>query len=168
MKKKIAILGSTGSIGKSTLDVVRKNKKFFDVVFLSANSNYKKLIQQAKEFNVKNVLIKNIKFYEITKKNLKKNKYKDYLTYLFAYLFLLLFIFYSIKDTLAAIEKTADKQYQSQKLLNIVLKQCNVLKEIEECKFSKKKFYKVQNNLIIFYDTDGLHSSSSLSSILVI
>ena len=74
MKTKIAILGSTGSIGKSTLDVVRKNKKFFDVVFLSANSNYKKLIQQAKEFNVKNVLIKNIKFYEITKKNLKKNK----------------------------------------------------------------------------------------------
>ena len=74
MKKKIAILGSTGSIGKSTLDVVRKNKKFFDVVFLSANSNYKKLIQQAKEFNVKNVLIKNIKFYEITKKYLKKNK----------------------------------------------------------------------------------------------
>ena len=74
MKKKIAILGSTGSIGKSTLDVVRKNKNFFDVVFLSANNNYKKLIQQAKEFNVKNVLIKNIKFYEITKKNLKKNK----------------------------------------------------------------------------------------------
>ena len=74
MKKKIAILGSTGSIGKSTLDVVRKNKKNFDVVFLSANNNYKKLIQQAKEFNVKNVLIKNIKFYEITKKNLKKNK----------------------------------------------------------------------------------------------
>ena len=74
MKKKIAILGSTGSIGKSTLDVVRKNKKNFDVVFLSANNNYKKLIQQAKEFNVKNVLIKNIKFYEITKKYLKKNK----------------------------------------------------------------------------------------------
>ena len=41
MKKKIAILGSTGSIGKSTLDVVRKNKKNFDVVFLSANNNYK-------------------------------------------------------------------------------------------------------------------------------
>ena len=68
MKKKIAILGSTGSIGKSTLDVVRKNKKNFDVVFLSANNNYKKLIQQAKEFNVKNVLIKNIKFYPKVKK----------------------------------------------------------------------------------------------------
>ena len=110
------------------------------------------------------MLIKN--FYNLygglskTKKSLKKNKYKDYLTYLFAYLFLLLFIFYSIKDTLAAIEKTADKQYQSQKLLNIVLKQCNVLKEIEECKFSKKKFYKVQNNLIIFYDTNEKGFSS--------
>ena len=64
MKMKIAILGSTGSIGKSTLDVIRKDKFFFDVVFLSANNNYKKLIQQAKEFNVKNVLIKNKIFHE--------------------------------------------------------------------------------------------------------
>jgi hypothetical protein len=114
------------------------------------------------------MLIKN--FYNLygglskTKKSLKKNRYKDYLTYLFAYLFLLLFIFYSIKDTLAAIEKTADKQYQNQKVLNIVLKQCNVLKEIEECKFSKKKFYKVQNNLIIFYDAnEKVFSSLELS-----
>ena len=114
------------------------------------------------------MLIKN--FYNLygglskTKKSLKKNKYKDFLTYLFAYLFLLLFIFYSIKDTLAAIEKTADKQYQNQKVLNIVLKQCNALKEIEECKFSKKKFYKDQNNLIIFYDVnEKVFSSLELS-----
>ena len=114
------------------------------------------------------MLIKN--FYNLygglskTKKNLKKSRYKDYLTCLFAYLFLLLFIFYSIKDTLAAIEKTADKQYQNQKVLNIVLKQCNALKEIEECKFSKKKFYKVQNNLIIFYDAnEKVFSSLELS-----
>ena len=59
MKKKIAILGSTGSIGKSTLEVIKKDKKNFNVVFLSANNNYKKLIQQAKEFNVNNVLIMN-------------------------------------------------------------------------------------------------------------
>ena len=76
MKKKIAILGSTGSIGKSTLDIIRKDKKNFDVVFLSANNNYKKLIQQAKEFNVKNVLIKNTIFYERTKKSLKNCKTK--------------------------------------------------------------------------------------------
>ena len=78
MKKKIAILGSTGSIGKSTLDIIRKDKKNFDVVFLSANNNYKKLIQQAKEFDVKNVLIKNTIFYERTKKSLKKCKTKVY------------------------------------------------------------------------------------------
>ena len=96
---------------------------------------------------------------------LLKNKYKDYLTYLFAYLFLLLFIFYSIKDTLAAIEKTADKQYQNQKLLNKPLKQCNQLKETKECKFSKKKFYEVQNNLIIFYDIDEKDFISLVSSI---
>jgi len=76
MKKKIAILGSTGSIGKSTLDIIRKDKKNFNVVFLSANNNYKKLIQQAKEFNAKNVLIKNEKFYEIVRNSLKKNKTK--------------------------------------------------------------------------------------------
>ena len=58
MKMKIAILGSTGSIGTSTLEIIKKDKKNFDVVFLSANNNYKKLIQQAKEFKVQNVFIK--------------------------------------------------------------------------------------------------------------
>lgn len=76
MKKKIAILGSTGSIGKSTLEVIKKDKKNFNVVYLSAHNNYKKLIQQAKEFNAKNVLIKNEKFYEIVRDSLKKNKTK--------------------------------------------------------------------------------------------
>ena len=74
MKTKIAILGSTGSIGKSTLDVIKKDKKKFDVILLTANNNYKKLIQQAKEFNVKNVLIKNKIFYEKVKKALKKKR----------------------------------------------------------------------------------------------
>ena len=59
MKKKIAILGSTGSIGQSTLEVIKKDKKNFNVILLSANNNYKKLIEQAKEFKAKNVLINN-------------------------------------------------------------------------------------------------------------
>ncbi len=74
MKKKIAILGSTGSIGKSTLDIIRKDKKNFDVILLTANNNYKKLIQQAKQFEAKNVLIKNHKFYLKVKNSLKKTK----------------------------------------------------------------------------------------------
>ena len=59
MKKKIAILGSTGSIGTSTLEVIKKDKRNFDVVLLTANNNYKKLIQQAKEFKARNVIINN-------------------------------------------------------------------------------------------------------------
>ena len=76
MKTKIAVLGSTGSIGKSTLEVIRKDKRNFDVILLSANKNYKKLIQQAKQFNAKNVLIKNSSFYEVVNNSLKKLKQK--------------------------------------------------------------------------------------------
>ena len=43
MKKKIAILGSTGSIGKSTLKIIRKNKKDFDVVLLTTNNNFNEI-----------------------------------------------------------------------------------------------------------------------------
>ena len=74
MKKKIAILGSTGSIGRSTLEVVKRDIKNFDVILLSANNNYKKLIQQAKQFKAKNVLIKNEKFYLKVRNSLKKTK----------------------------------------------------------------------------------------------
>ena len=74
MKKKIAILGSTGSIGKSTLDVIEKNKKDFDIILLTADNNYKRIIQQAKKFKARNVLIKNKKFYHKVKKSLKKTK----------------------------------------------------------------------------------------------
>ena len=74
MKKRIAIIGSTGSIGKSTLEVIKKDKKKFDIILLTANNNYKKLIQQAKQFKAKNVLIKNKKFYLKVKKSLSKTK----------------------------------------------------------------------------------------------
>ena len=50
MKKKICILGSTGSIGISTLDILFKDKKNFKVVLLSASQNFKLLLKQAKEF----------------------------------------------------------------------------------------------------------------------
>ena len=78
MKKRIAILGSTGSIGKSTLDVISVDKKNFDVILLSANNNYKKLIQQAKQYNARNILIKNKIFYEKVKKSMKNLKTRVY------------------------------------------------------------------------------------------
>ena len=63
--KKIAILGSTGSIGKQTIDIVRKDKKNFKILLLTANKNYK-------EFKVKNVIVTNKKSYQILKKKFKK------------------------------------------------------------------------------------------------
>ncbi len=59
MIKKIAILGSTGSIGKSLLEIIENDKKNYKIILLSANKNYKKLINQAKKYNVKNIIITN-------------------------------------------------------------------------------------------------------------
>ena len=74
MKFKIAILGSTGSIGDHTLDIIRKDRKNFEVVLLTANKNYKKLIKQAKDFKVRNILIYNDKYYEYLKEKFKNKK----------------------------------------------------------------------------------------------
>jgi 1-deoxy-D-xylulose-5-phosphate reductoisomerase len=48
MKKKIGIVGSTGSIGRQAVDVILKNKDKFDVVFLSCYGNYEEIIKQIK------------------------------------------------------------------------------------------------------------------------
>ncbi len=72
MKKKIAILGSTGSIGKQTLEIIRNDKKNFKVILLTANKNHFLLSKQIKEFNVKNVIVTNKKSFLILKKKFKK------------------------------------------------------------------------------------------------
>ena len=56
-KKRIAILGSTGSIGSQTLDVVRQHPDRFELVMISANSSAESLVSQALEFNVPKVVI---------------------------------------------------------------------------------------------------------------
>ena len=79
MIKKIAILGSTGSIGKQTIDIIRKDKKNFKILLLTANNNHKLLSKQIKEFNVKNVVITDKKSYLILKKKNKKiNIYNNF------------------------------------------------------------------------------------------
>ena len=60
MKKKIAILGSTGSIGKNLIDIIAKDKKNFEIILLSANKNYSTLLNQAKKFKVKNLIINDL------------------------------------------------------------------------------------------------------------
>ena len=78
MKKKIAILGSTGSIGITTLNIIKKDKKNFDIHLLTTNSNALKIFKQSKEFNVKNVIITNKQKCLKWKKTFAKNKINLY------------------------------------------------------------------------------------------
>ena len=59
MKRRIAILGSTGSIGRQTLDVVRQHPDLFQVELLTANNSSELLIDQAREFDANTVVICN-------------------------------------------------------------------------------------------------------------
>jgi 1-deoxy-D-xylulose-5-phosphate reductoisomerase len=74
--KKIAIFGSTGSIGSSLLKIIKDDKKNFKVELLTANKNYKKLLKQAKFFNVKNIIITDYNSFLIATKLLKNTKVK--------------------------------------------------------------------------------------------
>ena len=74
MKKKIAILGSTGSLGKSLIEIIKKDKKKFKIELLTANTNYKDLINQAKKFNVKNIIVTDPESFKKTKIICKNKK----------------------------------------------------------------------------------------------
>ena len=77
MVKDIYLLGSTGSIGETTLDIIRKDRKNFKVKLLTTNTNIKKIYQQASEFDVKNIVIfqKDVYLKNYKKLKKKKNKY---------------------------------------------------------------------------------------------
>jgi len=76
LKKKIAILGSTGSIGIQTLDVIQKNKELFTAEILIAGQNSNLLIKQAKSFKPKIVVINDESKYLYVKEHLKNQKTK--------------------------------------------------------------------------------------------
>ena len=81
MKKKIVILGSTGSIGNSLLKIIGKDKKKFEVKLLTARKNYKVLLKQAKIFNVKNVVLTDKKYFNLYKSEFKREKINIYNNY---------------------------------------------------------------------------------------
>ena len=74
MKKKVAILGSTGSIGKSLINILKKDRENFEVVLLTVNKNIKELSKQVKQFQVKNVIVTNKSKFLIFKKTFKNKK----------------------------------------------------------------------------------------------
>ena len=57
MKQRIALLGSTGSIGVQTLDIVRENSELFEITTLTAHRNWEALARQAEEFAPDSVVI---------------------------------------------------------------------------------------------------------------
>jgi len=71
--KTISILGSTGSIGQSTLDVIRLHRENFQIFALSCNSNINLLIKQASEFNPKFLVCNSEEDAKKLKFNLPKN-----------------------------------------------------------------------------------------------
>ena len=83
MKKKIAILGSTGSIGQSSLEVLRSNLRKFEIILLSANSNYSLIKKQIKRYEPKYFIVNDATvFRNILKKHNNRrtkvyNKFSD-------------------------------------------------------------------------------------------
>ena len=76
MKKKIGILGSTGSIGENTVKIIQNSKKDFDVIFLSTNRNIPKLLKQSSILKPKSVIIFDEKKYTKYKKKFVNKKIK--------------------------------------------------------------------------------------------
>ena len=70
-KRKIAILGSTGSIGRQTLDVIREHRDLFEVDLLSCKSSTELLAEQAVEFDANNVVVCDESKYEELSRSLE-------------------------------------------------------------------------------------------------
>ena len=74
MMKDIFLLGSTGSIGETTLNVIKKDKSNFNVKLLSTNKNADKIYRQAVQFGVRKVVVFDKKTYLNNYKKFKKKK----------------------------------------------------------------------------------------------
>ena len=74
MKKKIIILGSTGSIGKTTFNIIKNNQKDFKIVLLTTNKNINLILNQAKQLKVKNIVISSKPHYIKLKKRINNKK----------------------------------------------------------------------------------------------
>ena len=78
MKQRIALLGSTGSIGVQTLDIVRENPEQFEITALVANRNWEQLAAQAIEFDADCVVIGDEQYYSPLKEALAATDVKVY------------------------------------------------------------------------------------------
>ncbi len=85
MKKKISILGSTGSIGVTTLNIVNKKKNLFKINLLSADKNLNLICKQIKMYKPNFFIINNLKVFQKVKTKIKKTKTRIVLSNNFRY-----------------------------------------------------------------------------------
>lgn len=78
MKQRIALLGSTGSIGVQTLDIVRENSELFEITTLTAHRNWEALARQAEEFAPDSVVIADDSKYDALRRALADRPVKVY------------------------------------------------------------------------------------------
>ena len=78
MKQRIALLGSTGSIGIQTLDIVRENPGLFEITTLTAHRNWERLARQAVEFDADSVVIADERQYDALRQALDGTSIKVY------------------------------------------------------------------------------------------
>ena len=78
MKQRLALLGSTGSIGQQTLDIVRQRPDEFEVTTITAARSWERLVEQAKEFLPDNVVIADRSLYGVVSEALKDEPVKVY------------------------------------------------------------------------------------------
>ena len=76
MKIKTSILGSTGSIGSTTLDIIDKKPSYFSINLLSAKKNIRLIIHQIRKYKPKIFVVTDQKIYLKIKKKFKKSKTK--------------------------------------------------------------------------------------------
>ena len=85
MKKKISILGSTGSIGVTTLNILNKKKNLFKINLLSADKNLNLICKQIKIYKPNFFIINNFKVFQKVKTKIKKTKTRIFLSNNFRY-----------------------------------------------------------------------------------
>ena len=74
MKKKISILGSTGSIGSSTFSIINKKKKYFNIYLLAANKNMRLICSQIKKYKPNIFVVTDLKIFKKVKSKFHKSK----------------------------------------------------------------------------------------------
>ena len=76
MKKNISILGSTGSVGLSSLKIIDRKRQLFRIILLAANNNYELICKQIKIYKPKYFIINNSRVYKKIKNKFKNKKVK--------------------------------------------------------------------------------------------